>query len=139
MLYPIWFISFNDNNHFTLFIIHTIHQNNSFEQSYVFYFNSLPSFQSDINSHINIIKELVIVLYVELQLPLIITAIPWRMIFYYKIIVFKILLIVYQEISSYHISNTYCLKKIKNYSNIFIIINKYKFTWYYNFDTIIRS
>ena len=58
LLYPIWFIPFNDNNHFTLFIIHTIHQNNSFEQSYVFYFNSLPSFQSDINSHINIIKRI---------------------------------------------------------------------------------
>ena len=49
---------FNYNNHFTLFIIHTIHQNNSFEQSYVFYFNSLPSFQSDTISHINIIKRI---------------------------------------------------------------------------------
>ena len=46
LLYPIWFVPFNDNNHFTLFIIHTIHQNNSFEQSYVLYFNSFPSFQS---------------------------------------------------------------------------------------------
>ena len=54
LLYPIWFILFNDNNHFTLFIMRTIHQNNSFEQSCVLYFNSLPSFQSDINSHINI-------------------------------------------------------------------------------------
>ena len=49
---------FNDNNHFTSFIIHTIHQHNSFEQSYVFYFNSLPSFQSDINSNININKRI---------------------------------------------------------------------------------
>ena len=58
LLYTICFVTFNYNNHFTLFIIHTIHQNNSFEQSYVFYFNSLPSFQSDINSHINIIKRI---------------------------------------------------------------------------------
>ena len=58
MLYPIWFVPFNDNNHFTLFIVHTIHQNNSFEQSCILYFNSLPSFQSDINGHINIIKRI---------------------------------------------------------------------------------
>ena len=58
LLYPIWIIPFNYNNHFTLFIIHTIHQHNSFEQSYVFYFNSFPSFQIDINSHINIIKKI---------------------------------------------------------------------------------
>ena len=38
--------------------MHTIHQHNSFEQSYILYFNSLPSFQSDINSHINIIKRI---------------------------------------------------------------------------------
>ena len=58
LLYPIWFIPFNYNNHFTLFIMHTIHQHNSFEQSYVLYFNSLPSFQSDTISHINIIKRI---------------------------------------------------------------------------------
>ena len=61
------------------------------------------------------------------------------MVFYYKIIVFKILLIVYQEISSYHISNTYCLKRYKNYSNIFKTINKYKFTWYYLFLIILSD
>ena len=57
-MYPIWFIPFNDNNRFTLFIIHTINQNNLFEQSCVLYFNSLPSFQSDTISHINIIKRI---------------------------------------------------------------------------------
>ena len=57
-MYPIWFIPFNDNNHFTLFIIHTIHQHNSSEQSCVLFFNSLPSIQSDTNSHINIIKRI---------------------------------------------------------------------------------
>ena len=49
---------FNDNNHFTSFIIYSNHQNNLFEQSYVLYFNSLPSFQSDIYCHINIIKRI---------------------------------------------------------------------------------
>ena len=45
MLYPIWFISIDDKSHFTLFIIHTIHQRNSFEKSCVLYFNSLVSFK----------------------------------------------------------------------------------------------
>ena len=58
MLYPIWFIPFNDKSHFTLFIVHTIHQRNSFEQSCVLYFNSLVSFQTDINSHMEIIKRI---------------------------------------------------------------------------------
>ena len=40
------------------FIIHTIHQNNSFEQSCVLYFNLLSLFQSDIYCHINIIKRI---------------------------------------------------------------------------------
>ena len=58
MLYPIWFIPFNDKSHFTLFIVHTIHQRNSFEQRCVLYFNSLASFQTDINCHMEIIKRI---------------------------------------------------------------------------------
>ena len=56
--YPIWVCPVCDNNHFTLFIVHTVHLNSSFQQSCILFFNSLPSFSFDMKNHVDMLKRI---------------------------------------------------------------------------------
>lgn len=57
-LYPIWICPVCDNGHFTLFIIHVVHINSLFQGSCILYFNSLPSFSSNVKDHLDMIKRI---------------------------------------------------------------------------------
>ena len=66
-LYPVWICPVCDNNHFTLFIVHTVHLNSSFQQSCILFFNSLPSFSFDMKNHVDMLKELLILSIVNMK------------------------------------------------------------------------